>query len=167
MALLQKTLALFIVSAYLLIQLVITVQADDSLPAASIESTKITLSNIYAWRDWQPHVLRAGGDGGSPLMVIASFEFLNQNNDEKEVEWMAYIKTPGSKKIFPIEIWDSDSKFPWAGILKGNERKTVSLRTYSGPYLEPGSKVTFVFDFVVNGESINIESNTVNIEQTH
>jgi hypothetical protein len=129
---------------------------------------KISLSDTYMWRDWAPGDTspRQGKDGGSPLMVISSFNFDNSKGNLKKIHWEAWLSSKNTKEIFPVEIWDSDSISPWNGDLQAGQTKDIKLRTYSGPYLEPGDNVVLSVRFFINGKEVLIKSAPTEIKKT-
>ncbi|MCF6226024.1 MAG: hypothetical protein L3J22_06935 [Xanthomonadales bacterium] len=127
---------------------------------------KITLVDVFIWRDWQPVVSRPGKDGGSPLKVVSSFMFNNSKGDSKKTHWEAWLLLSGAESIYPIEIWNADSMLPWSGNLQAKEVKGVKLRTSSGPYLRVGDELTLVVRFIVDGEEIVIKSEPTEIMRT-
>ena len=133
----------------------------------TVKNITISIEEMYAWRDWQPIVTRAGKDNGSPLKVKTSFLIENANDITVKIHWEAYLQRINDGKIFPLELLDSDSALPWTGTINARERKKVGLRTYSGPYLKPDTLISLRINFIVDGELLQIKSKPVSIEATH
>ncbi len=142
-------------------------EENQYILSSTIKGITITINEIYAWRNWQPIVSRAGKDNGSPLMVKTLLSIKSDRKDAIKIHWEAYLEKINDGEIFPIEIWDSDSDSPWSGEINSHEIKKVVLRTYSGPYLEPETSINLIINFNINGEYLRIKSKPVQIEAVH
>ena len=135
--------------------------ADTPSTSIRIGNTKITLLNVYFWRDWQPIVAQPGKDGGSPLHLVVKLCIENNASIQTHLSYTAKI-VEQSGRTYDLNldaspnyrlIQDKDTRFPdnldgksrvalykkyniiWNGDLRPNETREVELTSHDGPYL--------------------------------
>ena len=160
--------------------------------SARLDSSTITVLEVYCWRDWMPIVAQPGPDRGSPLRVRVRLQLDNSGGATRlafharvlDAAGKAYPITFGAQpnyRILPVAVAATyreldpaarqavDAKYGvvWSGALQPGEGREVELLASDGPYLPVGSDVRVELTWTdAQGASVSLTTGPATINRT-
>ena len=131
-----------------------------------LSSCEISLGEPYFWRDWQPVVVDAGPDGGSPLRVGVILQIANLADIVQQIAWDGSV-IDGDDVSYPVQFTDRSQILQDSVTLAPGEKYTIELVAHDGPYLPVGSKASLNLSLTIDEKnSGNITSAIFPVNQT-
>ncbi|MRR17565.1 MAG: hypothetical protein EG826_14030 [Deltaproteobacteria bacterium] len=125
--------------------------SSEKQTVARLGESRITVLEVYAWRDWMPIVKNPGPDGGSPLRVRIKLKLDNARGETNRLSFHAVI-IDGREQSYPVtfrslpdahQFTDTNKKSAALreGTLPAGEIRVIDLLADQGPYLPAGSEI--------------------------